>query len=73
MSAARNSAYLRGSISVCWRPVEADLIPELFAYALETLGPESIEDTWSELHDYEGPCAYDPESPRILATMPYSI
>ena len=27
-----------------WRRVEADLIPELFAYALETLGPEAIED-----------------------------
>ena len=42
-----------------WRRVEADLISELFAYALETLGPEAIEDAWNEFHNHEAPGAYD--------------
>jgi hypothetical protein len=56
-----------------WRRVEADLIPELFAYALETLGPEAIEDAWSEFHDYAAPCAYDPESPMNSVFMPWFL
>src|SRR5215213_10313365 len=56
-----------------WRRVEADLIPELFAYALETLGPEAIEDAWSEFHDYVAPCAYDPESPMNSVFMPWFL
>lgn len=56
-----------------WRRVEGDLIPELFAYALETLGPEALEDAWSEFHDYEAPCAYDPESPMNSVFMPWFL
>ena len=56
-----------------WHRVEADLIPELFAYALETLGPEAIEDAWSEFHDYAAPCAYDPESPMNSVFMPWFL
>jgi hypothetical protein len=32
-----------------WRRVEADLIPELFAYVVQTLGPEAIEDAYFEV------------------------
>jgi hypothetical protein len=56
-----------------WRRVEADLIPELFAYALETLGPEAIEDAWSEFHDYVAPGAYDAESPMNSVFMPWFL
>jgi SEC-C motif len=56
-----------------WRRVEADLIPELFAYALETLGPEAIEDAWNEFHDDEAPGAYDPESPMNSIFMPWFL
>jgi hypothetical protein len=56
-----------------WRRVEADLIPELFAYALETLGPEAIEDAWSEFHDYVAPGTYDPESPMNSVFMPWFL
>ena len=56
-----------------WRRVEADLIPELFAYALETLGPEAIEDAWSEFHDHEAPGAYNPESPMNSVFMPWFL
>src|SRR5215212_2169273 len=56
-----------------WRRVEADLIPQLFAYALETLGPEAIEDAWTEFHDHEAPGAYDPESPMNSVFMPWFL
>ena len=56
-----------------WRRVEADLIPELFAYAVQTLGPEAIEDAWSEFHDFEAPCAYDPDSPMNSVFMPWFL
>lgn len=55
------------------RRVEGDLIPELFAYALETLGPEALEDAWSEFHDYAAPCAYDPESPMNSVFRPWFL
>lgn len=56
-----------------WRRVEADLIPELLAYALETLGPEAIEEAWREFHDYTAPGAYDPESPINSVFMPWFL
>src|SRR5215217_3901439 len=56
-----------------WRRVEADLIPELLAYAFETLGPEAIEDAWREFHDYAAPGAYDPESPMNSVFMPWFL
>ncbi|HJP92225.1 MAG TPA: SEC-C metal-binding domain-containing protein [Pyrinomonadaceae bacterium] len=56
-----------------WRRVEADLIPELLAYAFETLGPEAIEDAWREFHDYTAPGAYDPESPMNSVFMPWFL
>jgi hypothetical protein len=55
------------------RRVEADLIPELLAYAFETLGPEAIEDAWREFHDYAAPGAYDPESPMNSVFMPWFL
>ena len=56
-----------------WRRVEGNLIPELFAYALETLGPEAIEDAWREFHDYTAPGAYDSESPIKSVFMPWFL
>ena len=56
-----------------WSRVEAGLIPELLAYALETLGPEAIEDAWNEFHDGEAPGAYDPESPMNSIFMPWFL
>ena len=56
-----------------WSRVEADLIPELLAYALETLGPEAIEDAWNEFHDYEAPDAYDPQSPMNSVFLPWFL
>ncbi len=56
-----------------WRLVEAGLIPELLAYALETLGPEAIEDAWSEFHDHEPEDDYDPESPINTSFMPWFL
>jgi hypothetical protein len=56
-----------------WRQVEADLIPELLAYALQTLGPEAIEDAWSEFHDHEPGSEYDPESPMNMVFMPWFL
>jgi len=56
-----------------WRQVEAGLIPELLAYALETLGPEAIEDAWSEFHNHESAGDYDPESPMNMVFMPWFL
>jgi hypothetical protein len=55
------------------RRVEADLILELLAYGLETLGPEAIEDAWREFHDYAAPGAYDPDSPINSVFMPWFL
>ncbi len=56
-----------------WLKVEADLIPELLAYALETLGPEAIEDAWSEFHDDAPDGDYDSESPMNMVFMPWFL
>ncbi|MGH9957367.1 MAG: YecA family protein [Pyrinomonadaceae bacterium] len=56
-----------------WRQVEADLIRQLLSYALETLGPESIEDAWSEFHDHASDGDYDPESPMNMIFMPWFL
>jgi hypothetical protein len=56
-----------------WRRVEADLIPELLAYGLETLGLEAIEGAWREFHDYAAPGAYDQESPINSVFMPWFL
>jgi len=56
-----------------WSRVEADLIPELLAYALETLGAEAIEDAWNEFHDHEAPDAYDPQSPMNSVFLPWFL
>ena len=53
-----------------WRQVEAGLIPQLLAYALETLGPESIIDAWKEFNDYRPDEEYDLQSPMNMAFMP---
>jgi len=56
-----------------WRQVEAGLIPELLSYAIETLGPESIRDAWSEFHDHAPDEEYDPESPMNTVFMPWFL
>ena len=56
-----------------WRRIEADLIPELLEYAIETQGPEGIEDAWSEFHNFAAPCAYDPELPMNMVFMPWFL
>ncbi|HEY3042067.1 MAG TPA: SEC-C metal-binding domain-containing protein [Pyrinomonadaceae bacterium] len=56
-----------------WRQVEAGLIPQLLAYALETLGPEAIEDAWSEFDDHAPDGEYDPESPMNAVFMPWFL
>lgn len=56
-----------------WRQVEAGLIPELLSYALESLGPESIEDAWREFHDSAPDEEYDPESPMNAVFMPWFL
>src|SRR6185503_2989928 len=56
-----------------WSRVEADLIPELLAYALETLGAEAIEDAWNEFHHHEAPDAYDPQSPMNSVFLPWFL
>src|SRR5215216_4536557 len=53
-----------------WRQVEAELIPQLLSFALETLGPEAITDAWSEFHDDAPDGDYDPESPMNMVFMP---
>ncbi len=56
-----------------WRQVEAGLIPELLSYALESLGPESIEDAWGEFHDSAPDEEYDPESPMNTVFIPWFL
>ncbi len=56
-----------------WLKVEADLIPELLDYALETLGPEAIEDAWSEFHDDAPDGDYDSESPMNMVFVPWFL
>ena len=46
---------------------------KLLAYALETLGPEAIEDAWSEFHDHEPAGKYDPESSMNMVFMPWFL
>jgi len=56
-----------------WRQVEAGLIPELLAYALETLGPEAVEDAWSEFHGQAPDGDYDPETPMNSVFLPWFL
>jgi SEC-C motif len=56
-----------------WRQVESRLIPELLSFALETLGPEVIEEAWSEFYDDEPDETFDPESPMNMLFMPWFL
>lgn len=56
-----------------WRQIEARLTPELLSYALETLGPESIVDAWSEFHDDSPDQEYDPATPMNMLFMPWFL
>lgn len=56
-----------------WRQIEAGLIPQLLTFALDVLGPESIEDAWRDFHDGVPDEDYDPESPMSMLFMPWFL
>jgi hypothetical protein len=56
-----------------WRQIEARLLPELLSYALETLGPESIVDAWTEFHDDSPDQEYEPGTPMDMLFMPWFL
>ncbi len=49
------------------------MIPKLLSYALDTLGPQCIQDAWREFNDFEPDEDHDPESPMNIVFMPWFL
>ena len=56
-----------------WRQIESNLIRDLFSYALETRGRETLVDAWNEFHDDSPDEDYDPAAPMNMLFMPWFL
>lgn len=56
-----------------WRSLEARLIPQLLSFVMNTIGPETISEAWSEFYDGEPEEEYDPEAPMNMVFMPWFL